>query len=221
MKEERQVEPFVFCTEVRLVVLTGRKASNAEQLLHHLSEVSGASVFYHTHYLYLAHHYEKPKSYNDFANWVSQALQEQRLAERLAAIDLLAMKSLREMRENLVAVLHRHIQDDGYRQRYCPPGDEFHFCEAKSFVMTTGLVAVNVEEFLQALAQVSPACLQFHFFEARLRNADDASNDFSRWLSSRGEDRLAKRIERMNPYTMTLRELQQEIIKLGRAYIRR
>ena len=221
MKEERQVEPFVFCTEVRLVVLTGRKASNAEQLLYHLSDVSGASVFYHTHYLYLAHHYEKPKSYNDFANWVSQALQDQRLAERLAAIDLLTMNSLREMRESLVAVLHRHIQDDGYRQRYCPPGDEFHFCEAKSFVMTTGLVAANAQEFLQALSQVSPSCLHFHFFEARLRNADSASNDFSRWLRRRGEDRLANRIDRLNPYTMTLRELQQEIIKLVRSYIRR
>lgn len=220
MKEERQVDPFVFCTEVRLVVLTGRKASNAEQLLEHLTEVSGASVFYHTHYLYLVHHYEKPRSYNDFANWVSQALQEQRLAERLAAIDLLGMK-LREMRESLVAVLHRHVQDDGYRQRYCPSGDEFHFCEAKSFVMTTGLVAANVQEFLQALSLVSPACLHFHFFEARLRNADHPTNDFSQWLRSRGEDRLANRIDRLNPYTMTLRELQQEIIRLGRSHIRR
>lgn len=220
MKEERHVVPFVFCTEVRLVVLTGQKASNAEQLLHHLSEVSGASVFYHTHSLYLAHHYEKPKSYNDFANWVSQALQDQRLAERLAAIDLLAMRSLREMRESLMAVLYRHIQDDGYGQRCCPPGDEFNFCEAKSFVMTTGLVASNVQEFFRALSLASPACLHFHFFEARLR-PDHPTNDFSPWLRSCGETRLANRIDRLNPYTMTLRELQQEIMKLGRSYLRR
>ena len=220
MSEQRPVDPFVFCTEVRLVGLTGRKASNAEQLLEHLTQVSGASVFYHTHYLYLVHHYEKPKSYNDFANWVSQALQDQRLAERLAAIDLLAMTSLREMRESLVAVLCRHIQDDGYRQRYCPLGDEFHFCEAKSFVMTTRLVARNVQEFVHAIGLVTPSCLHYHFFEARLR-PDHPSNDFSHWLRSCGEDRLAKRIDRLNPYTMTLRELQQEIIKLGRSYLRR
>jgi hypothetical protein len=220
MNQERQVDPFVFRTEVRLVVLTGRKASNAEQLLQHLTEVSGASVFYHTHYLYLVHHYEKPRTFNDFANWVSQALQEQRLAERLAAIDLLAMNSLREMRESLVTVLTRHVLDEGHRQRYCPPGDEFHFCEAKSFVMSTGLVARNVQKFFQAIGQVTPSCLHFHFFEARLR-PDHPANDFSHWLRDCGEERLASRFDRLNPYTMTLRELQQETIKLGRAYLRK
>ena len=220
MNPETQVDPFVFRTEVRLVVLTGRKASNAEQLLQHLTEVSGASVFYHTHYLYLAHHYEKPKFYNDFANWVSQALQEQRLAEQLAAIDLLAMTSLREMRESLILVLRRHLQDDERALRECPPGDEFHFCEAKSFVMNTGLVARNAPELLQMIGSVSPSCLHFHFFEARL-GPDHLTNDFSPWLRSCGEDRLARRIDHMNPYTMTLRELQQEIIKLRRSYLRK
>lgn len=71
--------------------MTGCKASNLEELLFHLSQVSGSCIFYHTHHLYLAHHFEKPRFYNEFANWVSQALQEERLAERLAAIDLLAM----------------------------------------------------------------------------------------------------------------------------------
>ena len=71
--------PFVFYTERRLVVLTGRKARNLEELLSHLYQVSGSSVFYHTHYLYLIHHFEKPRFYNEFANWVSHALQEERI----------------------------------------------------------------------------------------------------------------------------------------------
>ena len=93
------VQPFVFHTERRLVVLTGLRASNLSELLEHLTKVSGSWIFYHTHYLYLIHHFEKPRFYNEFANWVSQALQEERLAERLAAIDLLAMTSIRELRE--------------------------------------------------------------------------------------------------------------------------
>jgi len=220
MKPEHTADPFVFCTERRLVVLTGRKATNAAQLLQHLTEVSGASIFYHTHYLYLTHHYEKPRFYNDFANWVSQALQEERLAERLAAIDLLAITSLHELQENLVSVLRRHLQDGGQLQRECPRGDEFHFCEAKSFVMTTGQVARDVREFFSTVGSVSPTCLHFHFFEARLR-LERPTNDFSQWLQDCGEGRLARRIDRLNPYTMTLHELQQEIVKLGRAYLRR
>jgi|SRR5882724_13015214 len=97
--------PFVFYTERRLVVLTGRKARNLEELLSHLYQVSGSSVFYHTHYLYLIHHFEKPRFYNEFANWVSHALQE----ERLAAIDLLAMTSIRELRIAPAVVHGRHF----------------------------------------------------------------------------------------------------------------
>jgi hypothetical protein len=73
-------EPFVFYTERRLVALTGYRARNLSELLDHLRKVSGSSVFYHTHYLYLIHHFEKPRFYNEFAEWVSEALQEERLA---------------------------------------------------------------------------------------------------------------------------------------------
>jgi hypothetical protein len=77
----QSAQPFVFHTESRLVVLTGRKARTAAEMPAHLTEVSGSSIFYHTHYLYLTHHFEKPTFYNDFAKWVSEALQEERLAE--------------------------------------------------------------------------------------------------------------------------------------------
>ena len=49
-------------TGERLVVLTGRKASNLEELLFHLSEVSGSCIFYHTHYLYLTSILRSPGS---------------------------------------------------------------------------------------------------------------------------------------------------------------
>jgi hypothetical protein len=111
------VQPFAFFTETQLVVLTGRTASNLQQLLAHLPQVSGFCIFYHTHSLYLWHHFEKPQFYNEFANWVSQALQEERLAERLAAIDLLAITSVRDLvcdrrlRERMGENGHRHVKD--------------------------------------------------------------------------------------------------------------
>jgi hypothetical protein len=215
MSEAAQsAQPFVFHTESRLVVLTGRKARTAAEMLAHLTEVSGSSIFYHTHYLYLAHHFEKPTFYNDFAKWVSEALQEERLAERLAAIDLLAMTSIRQLREEIVAVFRGRLRDGG-RDREAPRGDEFHFCEAKSFIMPTGQVARDAKEFFTQLEEVSASCLHFHFFEARLR-LERPTNDFSQWLSDRGEARLARQIDRLNPYAMTLDELKTEIIRLGR-----
>src|SRR5260370_8173711 len=106
-----QLTPFVFYTERRLVGLTGRKARNLGELLRHLREVSGSSIFYHTHYLYLVHHFEKPRFYNEFANWVSQALQEERLAERLAAIDLLANTPIRGLPEVSNSSIEDHFKN--------------------------------------------------------------------------------------------------------------
>lgn len=220
MTAETPDQAFRFHTERRLVVLTGRRAKNIRELAQHITEVSGSSIFYHTHYLYLIHHFEKPRFYNDFANWVSQALQEERLAERLAAVDLLSITSIREIREELLAVIHQHLESGADRRQDCPPGDQFHFCEAKSFIMPTGLVANNVPELFTQIEQVSASCLHFHFFEARLR-LDNATNDFSQWLKIHGEEKLARKIDNLNPYAMTLDELKGEIVKLGRRYQRK
>ena len=213
------VQPFVFHTERRLVVLTGRKASNLQELLCHLRQVSGSCVFYHTHVAYLTQHFERPRFYNEFANWASHALQEERLAERLAAIDLLAITSIRDLREAIAIAIQKHVDADTKTPRQCPPGDEFHFCEAKSFIMPTGQVAPDVPQFFQTVEQVSNTCLHFHFFEARLR-LERPTNDFSLWLRDLGETRLARRIDRLNPYAMTLDELKHEIVKVGRRYRR-
>jgi hypothetical protein len=213
------VEPFVFHTERRLVVLTGRKASNLEELLYHLRQVSGSCVFYHTHVAYLTQHFERPRFYNELANWVSHALQEERLAERVAAIDLLAITSIRELREAIAVTIEKHLEAGAGTPRQCPPGDEFHFCEAKSFIMPTGQVADDIPRFFRTIEQVSNTCLHFHFFEARLR-LERPTNDFSLWLRGLGETRLARRIDRLNPYAMTLDELKHEIVKVGRRHRR-
>jgi|WetSurMetagenome_2_1015567.scaffolds.fasta_scaffold31983_3 hypothetical protein len=205
--------PFVFYTERRLVRLTGRRARTLRELVLHLRQVSGASVFYHTHHLYLSHHFRRPVFYNDFANWTAEALQETVLPEQLAAIDLLAFTTIRELREALLAVMERHpAQANGDRE--CPPGDEFHFCQSQSFVMPTGVVAANAPDLFRQLERVTSQSLFYHFFGAPLR-LGRATNDFSVWLERRGETLLARAIERLDPYAVTLDELKELIIRIG------
>ena len=207
-------EPFVFYTERRLVALTGLRASNLDQLLGNLRDVPGSSIFYHTHQMYLSHHFETPAFTNDFALWVSEALQEGALGEKLAAIDLLSFTSVRALREAAVATIEGYVEEIGRRRRECPPGDEFHFCRSKSFIMRTGLIARDPKEFFQVLPQVTNVSLFFHFFEARLR-LGRPTNDFSQWLVWRGEERLAKSIDALDPYSMTLDEFKERIVALG------
>ncbi len=208
------VEPFAFQTERHLVVLTGRRARNLAELQSHLHKVSGASIFYHTHYLFLTHNFGKPRFHNEFAHWASQALQEEGLAERLTAIDLLAMTSIRDLRTAIITTVEKYL-GDGKRMRECPPGDEFHFCEAKSFVSPTGLLARDARELFEMVGHTTDASLYFHFFQARLR-LERPTNDFSMWLTKHGEPRLAQAIDRLNPYDATLGEFKEQIVKIGR-----
>jgi hypothetical protein len=208
---------FVFFTERRLVELTGLRARNLPELAAGVRQAPGASIFYHTHHQYLAHHFETPVFSNDFALWASQALQEEALAERLAAVDLLSFTSIRQLREAILAVMDASLASGG-AWRESPNGDEFHFCRSKSFVMPTGLTAASAAEFFEILPRVTTTSLYFHFFEARLR-LERPTNDFSAWLASIGHDALAQEIDRLNPYMLSLDELKQEMLELGRRHL--
>ena len=208
--------PFVFHTERRLVLLTGLKAGNLLQLRERLHSVSGASIFYHTHHQYLSQHFEKPLFHNDFARWVARALQEDQLAEKLAAIDFLAFTSIRQLREAILAVVDEHLAGPARAQRDARPDDQFHFCESQSFLMPTGIVANNVGEFFEKIPEVSTVSLFCHFFEARLR-LERTTNDFSLWFRGLGEEELARKIDRLDPYAMSLDELRDAILRIGGA----
>jgi hypothetical protein len=209
------LEPFAFFTERRLVSLTGLRATTLDQLLALLREVPGSAIFYHTHHVFLSHHFETPRFSNDFALWVSEALQEEALGEQLAAIDLLSFTSIRDLREEIIRVIEDRPAPGRSQLRESPPGDEFHFCRSKSFIMSTGLIAANPREFFEMLPHVSNVSLFFHFFEARLR-LGRPTNDFSQWLSWRGEPTLARAIDALDPYRMTLDDLRARMIALGR-----
>ena len=186
--------------------LSGQKAKTLPELLDHLRSVSGSSIFYHTHERYLTHHFSKPVFYNDFAEWTARALQEKEIAEKLAAVDMLEFTSIRELRLALVKSIEKFLNNNGGRIRDCPPGDEFHFCKSKSFIMPTGIVAEDLADFTKKLPQTTNSSTFFHFFEARLR-LERQTNDFSLWLADQGERRLADDIDRIDPYIMTLEEL--------------
>ncbi len=212
-----RTDPFRFCTERRLVQLTGQTARTLSELLSVLREISGSCIFYHTHHQFLSHHFEKPVVYNDFADWVSEAIQEDVLAEQLSAIDLLDFTSIRQLREAIIAVIEAHLEKVGGGLRECPPGDEFHFCKSMSFIMPTGIVASDVPDFFAKLRGITNVSLYFHFLEARLR-LERRTNDFSQWLRWRGEGELADSVDRLDPYVVTLDELKDQIVELGHSH---
>jgi hypothetical protein len=205
---------FVFDTELHLVVLTGIKARSLAELQAELPRAPGSSIFFHTHQEYLSHEFQRSRHYNDFARWVSETLREEALAEKLAAIDLLAFTTIRQLRDAIIQTVDAYLSELDRAPYECRPEDAFHFCRSRSFVLPTGLVADDVEDFFRKVASISNASLYFHFFEARLRLGRRTS-DFSRWLTDRGRPDLAKAIDALNPYIRTLDELRRDIVQLG------
>ena len=165
-------DPFRFWTRLTLTKLTGRRAADLAELVGHLRVVSPSVVFHHTHHYLVQHQYLSPEPPNDFAFWVTNVLQEDRLGERLAAIDTVRFRSLDALRTRIVAEIDEYL-DAAHQLRTAPPGEEFHFMDAVSFVLPTHREARTLAELAEALRVVGHGTIAYHLFEARLRHGGD------------------------------------------------
>ncbi|OGR90777.1 MAG: hypothetical protein A2992_02955 [Elusimicrobia bacterium RIFCSPLOWO2_01_FULL_59_12] len=212
MPKERADHPFVFCTEISQVELTGHRARDLTELVNHLDTVPGSVIYHHTHHFLRQHHFLSPEPRNDFAYWVTQVLKEEKLGEQLAAIDTVRFRSIRALREKLIDVI-RHYLAQGRTSRTVPEAEAFHFMKSRSFIVSTALQARTLGEFAAGIEKVSVHALYHHIFEARLR-LERGTNDFSNWLENELDEKtIADAINRMDPYTQTLDALRSRILR--------
>lgn len=206
-------EPFHFHTRMHLKELTGLRAKNLRELADTLRTVPDSVVYYHTHHFVEEHHYLTPEPANDFALWVSDALGEEVLGERLASVDTFEFPTLGALRERLVNIMEEYLAR-GSNLRNATEGREFDFVKSVSVISPTPYVAHDLREFVEALSKISLNSLYFHIFESRLR-LGKALNDFSAWLENSLEEKeLAEKIARLDPYTYTLEGLRSSLIQL-------
>lgn len=208
-------QPFRFSASLNLTLATNRRARDVAELLHHVREMSGAAVYFHTHHFLAQHQHLSPEPTNDFAYWVTTALQEDRLGEQLAAVDIVQFRSLGALRERIGQVLEGFLENSR-TLRTAPAGEEFHVRESVTFVMPSGYVVNDLDEFATALERVGIGSLTFHIFDARL-HLERGANDFSGWLrDAQNEPDLADAIARLDPYTHTLEGLRRQIVRMVR-----
>src|SRR5215831_17492419 len=164
---QHTADPFEFRSLLNLTLLTGLRARDLAELVQHMRTVPGAVIYHHTHHFLVQHQYLSPEPPNDFAYWVTNILQEDQLGERLAAIDIIQFRTIRALRERLIQVIGEYLEERG-DLRVAPPGEEFQFREAVSFIVSTRLLAHNLREFADCVEHVSLGSLSFHSFDARL-----------------------------------------------------
>lgn len=220
-KLPRAKTPFQFYSRLHLKELTGLRAKTLPQLLYHLKTVPGSVIYHHTHHFLQQHERVVPSVPNDFAYWAGEVLGEGRLGEKLAAVDTIGAATIRQLRENIIEVI-----DDALKAmpslgiKMAPSGQEFYFMKTTSFVFRAPYEAHDLKEFADCLERVTPSTIYFHIFESRLK-FDQPTNHFSTWLKDAlGENDLADRVARLNPYDYSLEVLRQRLIMLVRERVK-
>jgi hypothetical protein len=208
-------EPFTFYTRFHLSELTGLKARTIEEFVGLIKEVPGSCIYHHTHRFLQQHEYLSPEPPNDFAYWVSAALGEDELAERLSSIDIVQFNTIRAIREKIISIIEKYIADyPSSCGRFVKTGKEFYFIKSISFVTPTAYMVNDLTGFKAALEKVSNNSIYFHMFEAKLR-LEKETNDFSNWIEdSLNDSDLAWKISKLDPYTYALDDLRKAIIKI-------
>ncbi|MBL7068931.1 MAG: hypothetical protein ISS34_03660 [Candidatus Omnitrophica bacterium] len=211
--------PFYFSTRLILRELTGRRARNIKELLKGIKTVPGSVIYNHTHQFLQQHIYLSPEPPNDFAYWVREFLGDDTLGERLNSIDTCDYVTIRDLRNAIIKTIRDYLALKKTPFRNAPKGTEFNFIKAYSFVLPTPYVAYDLKEFLEGIKKISVYSIYFHMFEAKLR-LERGTNDFSFWLgTSLNEPELADKIAGLDPYTYTLEDLREKLIKLIEKYL--
>jgi hypothetical protein len=211
--ESKADSAFRFFTRFHLTELLGMKASNLAELLSCIRSVPGSSIYHHTHRFLQQHLFLNPEPPNDFAFWVTEELGEEALGERLASIDTVQFTDIHTLREALVSTIESYLTvNPKSAQKFADPGEEFHLMQSRSFILPTRYEARTLSEFASALEAVTVDSIYFHVFESRLR-LGKPSNDFSIWIAeSMGNQNLADKISKIDPYTQTLEGLRRSLL---------
>ncbi|MBI4056125.1 MAG: hypothetical protein HY399_01085 [Elusimicrobia bacterium] len=209
----RAKEPFRFFSRLSLTIITGKKVKNVRELLDEIKQAPDGVIYQHTHRFLQEYQYWIHEPPNDFSIWVSQALKNETLGEKLSAIDTVRYRSLQDLRQALVTTLEKYFKQGG-QDREALEGEEFSLLQTVRFSLPTTYQAQDLLEFRDILKKISLSSLYLHVFEARLR-PPLGKDDFSHWLEGELEEKgLAKQMAKLNPYTQTLEGLRQEILAM-------
>ena len=213
-------QSFKFYTRLHLQEMTGLKAQNIKELLSFIKTVPESVIYRHTHHFLQQHQYLSPEPPNDFAYWVTVALNEVELGEKLASINTCEFTTIDALRNKIAGTIDDFLRKKKGPLRDANRGQEFHFLKSVSFILPTPYAANSLEEFAAVLKKVTIHSIYFHMFEARLR-LGKTTNDFSLWLeASLGERELARKIAKFDPYTYTMEGLRTKIIQLIEARLK-
>ena len=205
------MKPFIFRQCTNILKSAQRNAGTIKELEHGIKEVSDASIFHHTYKYFLKGHILEYT--NDFAQWVGESLEEHTLSEHLSGVDPYDFNSISALREEIARVIYNYLAHFP-EPRPAMKGNEFYFNESVTIVFSTGIIAHNLAEFLQALKYVDSSSVYYHFYEGRIHSIYGL-DDFSMWLKEElNEKELSEKLMHIDPFMYDIEGMRRLILNI-------
>jgi hypothetical protein len=206
--------PFVIKDCALIAIATGIRAQNLRELRDKLAAVPSDSIYYHFWGGLMAPRLEEPEFNNDFAAWSRRGLHDHVIAERLAMIDPTAFPDMEALRQELIEVIERRL-DEVEMVPWAKTDHQFYFKRSKIVIFNTKKQILDPLLLPTIMPTLSRGSIFYHFIDAR-RRSPKGVDDFSAWLMNFGDRYAALReaIGAIDLFFTTLTEIRQKLSSL-------
>ncbi|MFQ5787036.1 MAG: DUF5752 family protein [Thermodesulfobacteriota bacterium] len=216
----KRIKPFAIKDCDLIAIATGKRAQNLKEMREQLLTIHQGCIYYHFWGGLLRPKFVDPEYNNDFAAWVSHALHDLKLAERLGVIDPTDFTDIEGLRQELVEVIEQRLDENEFITR-ARSDQQFHFVRSQIVVFDTHHEIKKPEELVNIIPHLSVGSVFYHFIDARRRTLNGI-DDFRAWLSAIGKKyaKLCDRLAELDPYFVTLTELRHQLCSVFGAYFK-
>jgi len=204
-----EMKKFIFRSELWVTQFTGIRVDTLHDFQRAILDVDDDTLYYHLFRNMFDYHFLIPTYSNSFAYWFSENGLFI-LAERFSIIDPLVYTSLDDVRREIIGILADAGEE---RRRFKTP---FYFRRAVRDVVELGMEARDIGSFVAGFESSGIYSLFYHLVTARLR-LGEPTNDYSKWLRTVGQEKIAGRIEALNPWMFNFYDIKRFILDIIRS----
>ncbi len=190
-------------------------AHNVRELHDRVSACSDNVLYHHFCETLLRATFDDPEYRNDFAVWAKHGIGDRVLAERLGIIDPYVFDTTKELRSHVLDIIEDRLAELAPWVPTARPGREFYLLNATTVAFDSGVRLRTIEELGAGIEQMSNGSIFYHFLEG-LRRPPIMMDDFSAWLTHRGDrgKKIADGISSLDFYFKALPTLRDELARI-------
>lgn len=205
------IQPFLVKTCALAAMATGEYVSSLLELRSKVATIEASSIYFHFWGGKMNASAVDAQHHNDFSSWVSHCLHDSILGERLSVIDPTEFESLDALRQEVLEVIERRL-DECDTVLWTKKDDWFHFICSSIIVLESALTIPTPKDLVVTVPILPPSSIFYHFIDARSRTLDK-TDDFSVWLKQFGAEYepLVEAIQAIDPYFLSLTQIKEEL----------